>query len=380
MVNKKESSFLLMSVYYGIQGKEKDVTKIFHNLIRKEQKLLEPLVRGEAGSYCNLLGNPAPGRVKRLKIVRAGKHYYFPEDSPLQLNYIINDYDNFDWVTYIINYPDLNFIKTQVNSIAHLEEYGKREGRILFPLWGKNGSISFSSSKPLFTKLFSLLYTVYLAYYTGRDVIISSEQFSSIDIEKLQNLIKKETKVSIISEGRTRESNLSFFQDYTREQPFSSSASNLIDLILEIKESPVYLSLETPLPRKDVSFYELENKIYSLLGQIPVKKLEEQKDVFLLCARKSKEDILSKVLSFYVKKEDNPLLLRTSSEWINKYTPGIRNILDEDEEFSLIKEAKIFIGLERSKFSCRVAGLRKCLGKISFILREREGEFCLNKE
>jgi len=356
-----------MSVYYGIEGKEKDVTEVFRSLLQETEKLLEPLVRGEVNSYCRLLGDPVPGREKRLKIVRAGKHYYFPEDSPLQLNYIINDYDNFDWVTYVLNYSDLNFIKSQVNAIAHLEEYGKREGRLLLPLWSKNGTISFSSSKSLFTKLFSLFYTVYLAYYSGREVTISPEQFSSfVDVESLRNFIKKEVGVSVILENKG-------------QQPFSSSSFNLIDLVLEIRESPIFLSLDNPFPGKDVSFHELEDKIYSLLDRIPVNSSEGQKDVFLLCARKSKEDILSKLLSFYAKK-DNTVLIRTSSEWINKYTPGVKNVSDEKEEFSLIKEAKLFMGLERSKFSCRVVNLRKTSGKISFLLRVGEGGFYLSKE
>jgi len=119
-------------VFYGIRNKEIEVTNIVENLLRNSPRI--------EASYNQLFGDPCPGKQKRL-CIKAYYDIYLDEDSVIDRHLVYRDYNSFDWVTYVLNHDDLHPMRTKEEALNHLEQYGKRENRFLFPLWSISGNL-----------------------------------------------------------------------------------------------------------------------------------------------------------------------------------------------------------------------------------------------
>ena len=147
----------MYEVFYGVNNKEIDVTHIVNKLLRDSSRI--------EGSYNELFGDPCPERKKRL-CIKAYYNIYLEENSIIDRHLVYRDYNSFDWVTYVLNHDDLHFIKTKEEALNHLEEYGKRENRFLFPLWSISGNLYLVSEDKEIIECYKKI-----AYYAGKTLV-----------------------------------------------------------------------------------------------------------------------------------------------------------------------------------------------------------------
>jgi len=144
-------------VFYGITNKEIEVTDIVNKLLRDSSRI--------EGSYNELFGDPCPERKKRL-CIKAYYNIYLEEDSVIERKFVYRDYDSFDWITYVLNHTDLYFMKTKEEALNHLEKYGKRENRFLFPLWSISGNLYLVCENRETVECYKKI-----AYYAGKTLV-----------------------------------------------------------------------------------------------------------------------------------------------------------------------------------------------------------------
>jgi len=238
-----------------------------------------PSPREGLTNYNSYFGDPCPCERKYLKVEREDFFYYIPENTPLTKEILNLQEREFDWISYSLNYPELN-LHNRVDAIEH---YVTNKGWVSTPLWPKRGIYKVEFAGGLTNQLIALCHALVIGHYTGRDIYyvffnLDNTMFSPvpleeiIDVEHLNSVLLSKGYSSRLVKQKGNYSR-SIYPGYRGEAIPNGDVINLLLSLQREKGRLLYLG-STFIAYEPTSFAEHNNfrdlvvSVYDLITEI----------------------------------------------------------------------------------------------------------------